>query len=781
MPIYQKIRFARISSERDTGNFSTDFSFFISAKTEVKEFPFESLQSVDIFLKNSVIHTKITFKSMSEGKALLLGVVVGVVGVLLFTRKLWPEHGKRRDSSVDKLASEPVSEEEQEQDTHPSVGEPGHVYQCVVIGSGLSGLSTASQLVQEHGLKYSDVLVLDAQSYVGGRVRQTTDFIPGLHIDLGAELIHGCSNSLAKIAEENGMHIKSSYVWAQGDDGPLEAPVKGGYGLYYIKKRNAQGGIESRLMRYDTDDKDFTYTNSVLENLTAVNDAESPSRKNSNASQEQLEAMGGEVIAAEVSFYDYLESKGIRHDTGMMGMVEAGYANTLCSNNHDISLKGMVQWKKHWEEEDGNEDARFVHSYKVMVQHFLSKLGIAMPLYKDGRMPPTQVSKSRHADDIPAVNLLTSHVVDEIDYRHGGTDPDSVVKLLVRSKVPVKLDPKDAKYPGSSYHPDYNMNNSNPDGDDDWGPTQEVLTRSVVMTAPLRVLMSGRVDFKPPLPDGQQDALLSRNVNKAMKIILKFRRRCWPKGVAGMIMAGSGNGEPRGGWKHPRASEDACFIPEVWFNEFIKHPRYVRGEVRSEATCYCTAFLTAKYAEEIISEANRRAALENGLKTPHDVMCDMLVSQLDEVFSKLEPIHMLPEGQVTENRLFINSPGGERGGYNTERAYLQNLIRHLPKPREVYLGGMVYVWDDNSHPFIGGGYSSPRVGDYEHEYQEMLSSRTEKSCERGLFFAGEGSSIGPGATAHSAIDTGARAANQVSEFLKTREFVASKSKVPFSA
>jgi len=751
--------------------------------------------------------------SGSNVKTLLAGIALGALGVIIYNKSPWAEAARSKakknsaagDTSYeDEAGYETDQTQVQSTETQLWYGFKNRVYECVIIGAGLSGLSTATKLVEEHGLRYSDILILDAQSYVGGRVRQTTDFIPGLHIDLGAELIHGSSNTLAGIAADNGMHTKSSYVWAQGDDGPLEAPVKGGYGLYYIKTRNPKTGkLDRRLMRYDTDDEDFMKTNYVLEQLTEVYDAESPSRRNSTANEGQLEGLSldnedasehsdangngsgnqDQTISAELSFYDWLEKKGVRHETGMMGMVEAGYANTLCSNNHDISLKGVVQWKKQWEEEDGTEDSRFVHSYKVVIQYFLSKLGIAMPLYVDGRMPPTQVSKSKWADDINAVELRTSHVVDEIDYRHGGSAPDALVRLLVRSKPLVKIDPKDVKYPGSSYNPSYSS--FNPDGDSDWGPTQEVLTRAVVMTAPVRVLMSGRVDFKPPLPDSQMDALQSRNVNKAMKIILKFRRRCWPRGVAGMIMAGSGNGEPRGGFPEPRNPEEVCYIPEVWFNDFSKHPRKLRGEVRDEATCYCTAFLTAKYAEEMVAEAARRKAYSPGLLaesvTTHDIMCEMLLAQMDEVFSLLQPVHMLPEGEVTEERQVIHLPGGNREGYNTERTHLEEMIRSLPKPREEYIGGMVYVWDDTSHPFIGGGYSSPRVGDYEHEYQEMLSSRTEESSRRGLFFAGEGSSIGPGATAHSAIETGHRAANQVREFLKARRFMAGKSSVPFSS
>ena len=111
----------------------------------------------------------------------------------------------------------------------------------------------------------------------------------------------------------------------------------------------------------------------------------------------------------------------------------------------------------------------------------------------------------------------------------------------------------------------------------------------------------------------------------------------------------------------------------------------------------------------MVEEANRRkdqtpAPLAD-VVTTHDIMCEMLLAQMDEVFSLLEPVHMLPEGQVTEEFQVIHSPGGNREGYNTERVYLEDMIRTLPKPREEYLGGMVYVWDDTSHPFIGGTYS----------------------------------------------------------------------------
>lgn len=187
--------------------------------------------------------------SESNVKTLLVGMALGAVGMLIYSKTPSAEGrsgkanpmsvGDSNDDSTD-IGYDTDHSQIQNTETQLWYGFKNRVYECVIIGAGLSGLSTAQALVEEHGLRFSDILILDAQSYVGGRVRQTTDFIPGLHIDLGAELIHGNGNTLAVIAQENGMHIKSSYVWAQGDDGPLEAPVKGGYGLYYIKVKNVK-------------------------------------------------------------------------------------------------------------------------------------------------------------------------------------------------------------------------------------------------------------------------------------------------------------------------------------------------------------------------------------------------------------------------------------------------------------------------------------------------------------------------------------------------------------
>lgn len=65
------------------------------------------------------------------------------------------------------------------------------IYDVIIVGAGLSGLQCGSALVHAHGVDKSKILVLEAQDYVGGRVKQMTDFIKGTKIEVGAEFLHG--------------------------------------------------------------------------------------------------------------------------------------------------------------------------------------------------------------------------------------------------------------------------------------------------------------------------------------------------------------------------------------------------------------------------------------------------------------------------------------------------------------------------------------------------------------------------------------------------------------
>jgi hypothetical protein len=196
---------------------------------------------------------------------------------------------------------------------------------------------------------------------------------------------------------------------------------------------------------------------------------------------------------------------------------------------------------------------------------------------------------------------------------------------------------------------------------------------------------------------------------------MKFEKPCWPYNLHGMIM-----------------QDDSFLLPEVWF-------RNVENEVSSDekATAYAVGFTTAKYTEKIASLSQ-----EEVLKR--------CVSQLEQVFSMLEPQHM------SENP---NDPK------NVEE------LKKLPKPSSVYLGGMFWDWRPEHHPYIGGGYCSPLAGK-----PIAIGDVLKKGNGKHMFFAGEATNDRPGATAHAALETGYRAANQVASALSLTPITSSVKK-----
>jgi len=65
------------------------------------------------------------------------------------------------------------------------------VYDAIIIGGGMSGLQCGWSLINQHKVDPKKILILEAQDYVGGRVKQVTEFVKGAKIEVGAEFLHG--------------------------------------------------------------------------------------------------------------------------------------------------------------------------------------------------------------------------------------------------------------------------------------------------------------------------------------------------------------------------------------------------------------------------------------------------------------------------------------------------------------------------------------------------------------------------------------------------------------
>jgi hypothetical protein len=203
--------------------------------------------------------------------------------------------------------------------------------------------------------------------------------------------------------------------------------------------------------------------------------------------------------------------------------------------------------------------------------------------------------------------------------------------------------------------------------------------------------------FSPPLPQEKQAALSSLHMQPAIKLFLKFSAPFWPPHLQGIIMACEG-----------------FLVPEVWFKQ-TSSSTAAGGDGGEEAVCFCTGFITSRYALRVLS-------------LPEEEVYRRFLSQLDRVFSSLTDRHCYPS-------LPPPSP--------------LSLPLPLPPPSSLYLGGMMEQWQPETHPFIGGGYCSPATG-AALDYGEVLARPCGKSSN--IFFAGEAvNGPRPAATAHRSI------------------------------
>jgi len=205
-------------------------------------------------------------------------------------------------------------------------------YDVVIIGAGMGGLSAANAFREKD--PSLNVLVVEASSHVGGRIRTSSTFggSSTSFVELGAEIVHGEHTALFKLCKDNNLPTSLVYTWAQGDCGPSpDHPVNGGVGYYYF-------GSERIFLPYNSTEPDFMHLHDVISSIDELNKEERDHYKNK-------------------SMMDYLRDHGIT--PRMIRLAEAGYANTLCGNLREAPVTEVIAVEEAWAD-DGLEQHRVV-------------------------------------------------------------------------------------------------------------------------------------------------------------------------------------------------------------------------------------------------------------------------------------------------------------------------------------------------------------------------------------------------------------------------------------
>lgn len=192
----------------------------------------------------------------------------------------------------------------------------------VIVGAGIAGLMAAKTMVDKQTKDSRlTITIVEADDWIGGRIRGDRTLVEGHTIDLGAEFIHGQGTVLTDLLDQYYPDAtrQEIFITAHADGGPSSEPTsEGKYGMYYWN---------NELVMYNDDRLDPLHQ--LLEEMTDYRD---------------LPSIG-----------HLLE----RLPLHLQSLANAGYSNTAgCSDAKDLSLPALLDFEEYWERNEIEGDSR---------------------------------------------------------------------------------------------------------------------------------------------------------------------------------------------------------------------------------------------------------------------------------------------------------------------------------------------------------------------------------------------------------------------------------------